>query len=139
MAAPLTVLIRLTRQSALPLALAVGYAWWDFTSLPESGRTAATFVKSCGVSFFLIMWFVGLWFRADKQLTDSEQLSGIKTDVKKLKTVTDLIIYCLAHPDAKVTPKYGEDGGVCGLYVDMQANVTGSGSIGASASTDKAA
>lgn len=46
----------------------------------------------------------------------------------------DLIVYCLAHPDAKVTPKYGEDGGVVGLYVDMQANISGSGSLNASTS-----
>lgn len=50
------------------------------------------------------------------------------------KTVNDLIVYCLAHPDAKVTPKYGEDGGVVGLYVDMQANISGSGSLNASTS-----
>lgn len=81
------------------------------------------------------MWFVGQWFRADKQITDSEQLSGITTDVEKLKTVNNLIIYCLAHPEAKVTPKYGEDGGVCGLYVDMQAHISGSGSLNASSSS----
>lgn len=65
--------------------LAIGYAWWDFTSSPEPSRTASAFVKSLGVAFFLIMWFVGQWFRADKQLTDAEQLSGIQADVQEIK------------------------------------------------------
>lgn len=139
MAAPQTVLKRLARQSALPLALALAYAIWDLSSLPETGRNAATFVKSLGISFFLIMWFVGQWFRADKQLSDSEQLSGIKGEVERLKTNDHLIIYCLAHPDAKVTPKYDKDGNVSGLYVDMEAKLSGSGGLSASASNDKTA
>lgn len=59
-------------------------------------------------------------------------LTVIYTELNK--TVNDLIVYCLAHPDAKVTPKYGEDGGVVGLYVDMPANISGSGSLNASTS-----
>lgn len=84
------------------------------------------------------MWFVGQWFRADKQLSDSEQLSEIKGEVERLKTNDNLIIYYLAHPDAKVSPKYDKDGNVCGLYVDMEAKITGSGGLSASVSNDKA-
>ena len=60
---------KLAYQSAVPLFFALVYAYWDFESLSE--RTASTFVKSLGGAFFLIMWFVGQWFRAEKQIGDA--------------------------------------------------------------------
>lgn len=68
------------------MLVALAYAWWDVNSLPETARNAAAYVKSFGAAFFIIMYFVGQWFRADKQLSDDEQLSGIKADVQEIKT-----------------------------------------------------
>jgi len=76
---------KLAVQSAVPFFVALSYAWWDFQSAPEQMRTASSFIKSLGVAFFLVMWFVGQWFRTDKQINDAEQLSEIKANVADIK------------------------------------------------------
>lgn len=69
-----------------------------------------------------ITWYVAWLYykRAGQEL---------QAEAKRLRATTDLIVYCLAHPDAKVTPKYDTDGSVCGLYVNMEANLSGSGDL----------
>lgn len=79
------VLWRLTVQSWIPLLIAAIYAWWDYESLADSSRTISAFVKSLGVAFFFIMWFVGQWFRAEKQISDTDHLSQINTKVTNIE------------------------------------------------------
>ncbi len=81
----LKVLKRLGAQSWAPFLLAVAYALWDYYSMALESRTVASLVKSWGVAFFLIMWFVGQWFRASKQISDAEQLSSIQADVAAIR------------------------------------------------------
>lgn len=89
----LKVLRKVIAQSWIPATLAFAYAIWEFSSLPVLQRTSAGFIRSWGVTFFLIMWFVGQWFRAAKQITDAEQLETIQHGVDKsleiLEKLTD--------------------------------------------------
>lgn len=79
----LKVLWKLIWQSWIPAVMALAYAGWDFWSMQASQRTAAVFVKSWAVAFFLIMWFVGQWFRTSKQLSDSEHLGSLREGMNK--------------------------------------------------------
>ena len=74
---------KLLGQSAIPAALALLYAGWEFWQLPPDHRSVFGLIRSWGVTFFLIMWFVGQWLRASKQISDSERLSDIKNSVDK--------------------------------------------------------
>lgn len=79
------VLAKLLRQSAMPAIVSAGYAYWDYST--SASPTAATFVKSFGISFFLIMWFVGQWLRTEKQLADAAdtlRLSRIQANIDHL-------------------------------------------------------
>lgn len=99
----LKVLRKLLTQSWLPALLALGYAAWEFTSV--SNGTPALFIRSWGVTFFLIMWFVGQWFRASKQLTDAEQLSALKEGVdKSLRMLQDLTEAAVAESPTIARP-----------------------------------
>src|SRR5438045_1629327 len=80
----LKVVKRLLTQSWAPFLIAIAYALWDYYSAPSGSRTVAEFVKSLGIAFFLVMWFVGQWFRAAKQISDSEQLSSIQASIDQL-------------------------------------------------------
>lgn len=87
----LRVAKRLLWQSWLPLLLALAYGAWDFNSLQADQRTAAAFVRSSAVAFFLIMWFIGQWFRASKQLSDAEQFGALRNDnLELLRLVREL-------------------------------------------------
>ena len=77
------VLRKLLLQSWAPALLALIYAGWEFSSLPAQQRSPAGFIRSWGVTFFLIMWFVGQWFRTSKQIVDSEQLTAIQQGIDK--------------------------------------------------------
>jgi hypothetical protein len=79
------VLKRLGAQAWGPCLFAVVYALWDFFSTQADSRTISGLVKSWGIAFFLIMWFVGQWFRAEKQISDAEQLSTIQADVAAIR------------------------------------------------------
>jgi hypothetical protein len=97
------VLRKLIAQSWPSAALALVYAWWEFSSLPSAQRTWASFVHSWGVTFFLIMWFVGQWFRTSKQISDSEQLASLQSGINKslslLQDLTDVATAeSLDHP-----------------------------------------
>lgn len=122
-------LLQLIREFWLPLLLSVGWTFYNLASKPVGDLTLRETLNVFGPTFFFMCWLVAQWYRVKKQQRVEDGLSGIQIDVQKLKTVTDLIVYCLAHPEAKVTPKYDEKGSVCGLYVDMQANITGGGDI----------
>lgn len=78
------VLKRLARQSFIPALLSLLYALWD--SFENANRTAPDFIKALVGSFFFIMWFSGQWLRADKQITDSDDLSSIKESLTEMKT-----------------------------------------------------
>jgi hypothetical protein len=81
----LKVVKRLGAQGWAPFVLAVMYALWDYYSTAPESRTIAGLLKSWGVAFFLIMWFVGQWFRASKQISDTEQLSSIQSGVAAIR------------------------------------------------------
>lgn len=57
----------------LPALIALTYAGWDFQTTAASQQTVAGFVKTFGTAFFFIMYFVGQWLRAAKQIADDEQ------------------------------------------------------------------
>lgn len=80
----LKVFKRLLAQSWAPFLIAIAYALWDYYSALGSSRTVAEFVKSLGIAFFLVMWFVGQWFRTAKQISDSERLSSIQESIDQL-------------------------------------------------------
>ena len=85
------VLRKVLAQSWLPAVLAMVYATWEFSSLPVEQRNLASLIRSWGVTFFLIMWFVGQWFRASKQISDAEQLGTIQLTIdKSLRLLQDL-------------------------------------------------
>ena len=86
----LKVLRKLAAESLLPALLAFAYAVWELSSLQPAQRTAVGFVRSFGTAFFLIMWFVGQWFRASKQMSDSQQLASIRDGVDKLQKMIEV-------------------------------------------------
>lgn len=61
----------------------------------------------------------------------------LKAESDKLRKATNLIIYCLAHRDAKVTPQYDAEGNVVSLAVDMSAKLEGKGNLSADISDRK--
>ena len=73
-----------------------------------------------------VTWLAAWWYyaKAGKELQE---------EAEKLRKTSDLIVYCLANPEADVTPKYDKEGHVVGLYVNMSAKLSGSGGISASA------
>lgn len=75
-----------------------------------------------------ITWLVAWWyyFKAGRELRD---------EAEKLRRASDMIVYCLTNPGAEVEAKRDDDGHVVGLYVNMQATLTGAGSMKASANT----
>ena len=77
------VALKLLSQSWIPALIALAYAAWEMRSLPEGQRTAANLVHSWGVTFFLISWYTGQWFRASKQVSDAEQLGVIQQSLDK--------------------------------------------------------
>ena len=81
------VVRKLVRQSWVPALVALLYAAWDFSSIQPSQRTVAAFVKTLGGAFFVIMWFVGQWFRTSKELTDSEQLGSLRQGLDRSLTM----------------------------------------------------
>jgi len=89
------------RQGAIPFAFAIAYALWDFQSISHESRTVSGFVKSLGIAFFLVMWFVGQWFRAEKQVSDEEQLGSIKADVAAIKQAVTVM-----RPAVSPTPQF---------------------------------
>ena len=109
---------RLALQSWLPFLIAFAYAAWDYQSSPPQSQTMASLIKSLGVSFFLIMWFVGQWFRASKQITDEEQLSSIKADVAAIK---DAVTRSSPAQPPVVTPPASSDPISSTLYSEAQA------------------
>jgi hypothetical protein len=74
---------KLFGQSLIPAALALIYAGWEYSQLTPDHRSIVGLVRSWGVTFFLIMWFVGQWLRASKQISDNERLSDIQDSVDK--------------------------------------------------------
>lgn len=77
------VVKKLFVQSWFPALMAVAYATWDYVTMPSTQRTAAAFIHSWGVTFFLIMWFAGQWFRAEKHIDDTEGLTSLREKVDK--------------------------------------------------------
>ncbi|MCE4540786.1 hypothetical protein LXT12_26505 [Pelomonas sp. P7] len=92
-AQPLKILRKMFLQSWVPLVLALAYACWEFSSASPAQRSAATLIRSWGVTFFLIMWFAGQWFRTAKQIDDAEQLGSLQQrmdeSLRLLKLLTD--------------------------------------------------
>src|SRR5262249_18364986 len=86
----------------------LAYATWEFSSLPAPQRTPAAFVRSWGVTFFLIMWFVGQWFRASKQISDAEQLQTIQQGIdKSLGILQELTEAAAAETPSVARPEPG--------------------------------
>lgn len=104
----LKVLKRVLSQSWIPALLAAVYASWELSSIPLAQRTAATFMRSWGVTFFLIMWFVGQWFRTSKQISDAEQLRSIQQGMdRSLELLGDL-----TEVAAEETPQLTDAGAI---------------------------
>jgi len=80
---PLKVLRKVIAQAWLPAFLALAYACWEFSSLQEAQRTPAGFIRSWGLTFFLIMWFAGQWLRVSKQIADAEKLKALQQGMDK--------------------------------------------------------
>jgi hypothetical protein len=80
---PWLVLKRLARQCAIPALLAAAYAYWSFAT-SKKAQSPADVVGKVGVAFFFIMWFVGQYFRAEKQLQDAEHLESIDAKVDRI-------------------------------------------------------
>src|SRR4051812_29614263 len=78
------VLRTLIRQSLIPALLALGYASWDYSTTAPAQKTAAFFIHSWAITFFLIMWFVGQWIRVRKHLSDRDQHASTKEALDKL-------------------------------------------------------
>jgi hypothetical protein len=74
---------KLFGQSAIPGLLAMIYAGWEFSQLSPDHRNVVGLIRSWGVTFFLIMWFVGQWLRTSKQISDNDRLRDIKDSVDK--------------------------------------------------------
>lgn len=79
----LKVLRKVIAQSWIPAFLALAYAAWEFASLSQAQQTSAGFIRSWGVTFFLIMWFTGQWLRVSKHITDTEQLKTLQEGMDK--------------------------------------------------------
>ncbi|MYM36577.1 hypothetical protein GTP38_19800 [Duganella sp. FT94W] len=92
----LKVAIRLLSQSWIPAVMALIYAIWEMRSANDEQRTAANLVHSWGVTFFLISWFTGQWFRTSKQISDAEQLGVIQQSLDKqlglLQEITEVAL-----------------------------------------------
>src|SRR4051812_8326032 len=97
---PLRILARLFKQSIAPFILALAYASWDYHSVEVTNRTAAGFVKSVGVAFFLIMWFAGQWFRASKQIADDDNATGMRGMLDELTAM----VRAMGHPPEQLAP-----------------------------------
>jgi hypothetical protein len=87
---------RLAWESAIPLAIAGVYVWWD--SSYGTGFPFAEKIKIFGVAFFLLMWFVGQYLRVRKQLQDRDLLLGLGADVQAIRTA--LAQSAAAHGEA---------------------------------------
>ena len=79
----------------------------------------------------VITWIAAWWyyFKAGMELRE---------EAARLRKASDLIIYCLANPNADFEPQYDDNGHVTGLAVKMSARIGGSGRAG-SASNGSAA
>jgi hypothetical protein len=64
----------------------------------------------------VVTYFVSRYYyiKAGKELLNESQ---------KLKQTSDLILYKLQHPDAKIQLKRNEKGEVTGLIIDMEAKL----------------
>jgi len=102
------VLKKLLVQSWIPALLALAYAVWDFSTSSQT-RTAAGLVRSWGVAFFLIMWFVGQWFRASKQISDSEQLQSLQRGIDQSLTMLQGLVDATSNESPTVAAP-GADG-----------------------------
>jgi hypothetical protein len=78
-------LIRLLKESVIPLALAALYAFVDTRATKGAGWPQ--FIKVFGSTFFFLMWLTGQYLRVGKQIHDRELLSGINADVQAIKNV----------------------------------------------------
>ena len=76
-----------------------------------------------------VTWFCSRYYY--KKAADE-----LRSESDKLRKATNLIVYCLAHRDAKVTPQYDAEGNVVSLAVDMSAKLQGKGSLSADISAE---
>lgn len=77
--------VRLLRESLLPLLLAGGYTTWSWWS-DEDAISLADVVGRFSGSFFVVMWFVGQYLRVSKQLGWDAYFDEIRDGVNHLKT-----------------------------------------------------
>jgi hypothetical protein len=96
------VLKKFAGQSWIPFAIALAWAAWDYHSLRPAERTAAAFFKTLAGGFFFVMYFVGQWFRAGKQLEDAEQRSTLNNLYKMVQGLS-----LPPHPGTAGVPEIG--------------------------------
>lgn len=101
---------KLLVQSWVPALIALAYALWDYLTMPTGQRTPAALVHSWGVTFFLVMWFAGQWFRASKQVTDADELTSIREKMDK----SLVLLENLADKAASETPTIASPAGSTG-------------------------
>ena len=73
-----------------------------------------------------VTWLAAWWYY-------SKAGAELRDEAANLRKTSDLIIYCVTHPDADVEPQYDSSGHVTGLAVNMRATLTGSGGLTATA------
>ncbi len=75
--------VRLAKQSVIPLLLAAAYATWAFSE--SDGASATAWLTPFGGAFFLCSYFVGQYLRTAKQVGDSKKFSDIETGIADAK------------------------------------------------------
>jgi hypothetical protein len=82
---------RLFRNSFLAILIAVLYTFSAVDSQPNINWTFQLILKEFLLAFFFLMWFVSLWIRTTKELTDSTNYSTLQTGLVEIKeAITNL-------------------------------------------------
>lgn len=75
---------KLLLQCAVPAILAVIYAYWVYIKSPTPTVTDA--VSTFALAFFFVMWFVGQYLRAAKQIQDADSLKRLGENVIRVES-----------------------------------------------------
>lgn len=84
---------RLAKQSAVPILISAVYAMWVYFNKGDKAQPTDA-ISAFGASFFFCMWLVGQFFRASKQLSDSDNfnrlsagIDDINNSIKELRAI----------------------------------------------------
>lgn len=95
---------RLGKQSAIPFLISIIYAAWVYWNKSDKAH-ATDAIAAFGGAFFFCTWLTGQYFRAAKQLADSESFDKLSAGIDDINTSIKQLNAAVAVAPATASPQ----------------------------------